>query len=367
MTDIRTGPEAADTMASWGSYPARLCLQAVSRAFQRGTPESPSQIEPAKSFANARLHWEGTPKEYRHPGEAVQAPKGALISLGNGDGHVFISMGGGRGVSTDYPTKGRISVAPIADILSHFSGNPLLGWSTWINGRAIQGVSELSDERKAAVRLIAGFLNPHAPNVGLQPTNANIDGVPGERYWKLVQAVGKAWGLYPANGAIDGKPGAYTYAAEAALHALASTPAPTPPQTPEPEAPQLPEPQPQPEPEPEPQPESEPQPEPEPEPQPEPETGHDEKGDPTMPIQPPANATEPAPSPDIILPKRVRGPLLLITWLIGTAIGAANVGWVYGVTNDFADYPAWLGVTTAVYGFVSAQVLGIARANLNKN
>jgi hypothetical protein len=154
MVDIRTGPEAADAMASWSIYGARLCLQAVSRAFQRGDASHTSQVDPLVSVSTAAQHWAAMPAQFRHPGDRNYAaiPKGAVIQCTGGDGHIFISMGGGLGVSTDYPSAGRISVAPIADILGHFS-NPYAGWGEWINGRQIQLAQPAGPKQRVAVAI----------------------------------------------------------------------------------------------------------------------------------------------------------------------------------------------------------------------
>lgn len=85
----------------------------------------------------------------------------------------------------------------------------------------------LTDAQKARYRKIATFLNPHAKNVGRVGTTTASDGIPGENYWYLVQAVSRAWGFY--DGAVDGKPGPKTYAAENRLWAEhVNKPAPTP-------------------------------------------------------------------------------------------------------------------------------------------
>jgi len=73
----------------------------------------------------------------------------------------------------------------------------------------------LSTAEKARYKKIAAFLNPHAVNVGLPKTTTAYDGEPGKNYWKLVQAVARAWGFY--GGAVDGIPGNLTYAAEGRL------------------------------------------------------------------------------------------------------------------------------------------------------
>jgi hypothetical protein len=120
----------------------------------------------------------------------------------------------------------------------------------------------------------------------------------------------------------------------------------------------------------EPDPQTEPVPdvEPEPTPEPDPPSVPDQptKETPMAPATPPKNAaTAPVVPADVILPREVRGNLLLWSWIIGSLIAATNVGWIYAVAQGAADYPLWLGITTAVYGGLSAQVNAVARANLN--
>jgi hypothetical protein len=145
MVDILTGPQAADVAATWPKWRARGCLNMVSRAFQRGSLNVESQVEPLwnPSNATAAKHWAAMPKQYKHAGDRNYRaiPKGAVIQCTGGDGHIFISEGDGIGRSTDYPREGMVSSAPIEDILDHFWGNPYAGWGTWINGRAIRGLA----------------------------------------------------------------------------------------------------------------------------------------------------------------------------------------------------------------------------------
>ena len=143
MSEIRTGPDAADAMASWSWYASDYCLQAVSRAFQYGTPSSPSQVDPLVILnpAGADNHWRHTPEQFKH--YDWDPPKGAVVQWldRRGDrerGHIAISMGGGQIVSTDKPGKGQIGVVGISDIT--WSDMEYAGWSTWINGRQVEGI-----------------------------------------------------------------------------------------------------------------------------------------------------------------------------------------------------------------------------------
>lgn len=143
MSDIRTGPDAADTMASWSTFPKDRCLLAVSRAFQYGTPTSVSEVDPLVILdpAGADNHWRHTPEQFKH--YDWDPPKGAVVQWldRSGDrerGHIAISMGGGQIVSTDKPGKGQIGVVAISDIT--WSDMEYAGWSTWINGRQVEGI-----------------------------------------------------------------------------------------------------------------------------------------------------------------------------------------------------------------------------------
>lgn len=164
------------------------------------------------------------------------------------------------------------------------------------------------------------------------------------QYWSDVQAISRDRGWY--DGAIDGIPGPLTFDAEQRLWAdVFDRPALEP----------VPEPIPEPDPV-KPEPVDPVKPEyPKPVPRPEPIE--------EAPVTAPPYTT-PGP-PDVILARKPRGALLLGSWILGTAIGAANVGYIYAVEQGIADYPVWLGIATAVYGFLAAQLNGLARANLN--
>lgn len=199
--DIRTGPEAADVMASWKSYPPRLCLNAVSRAFQYGDATHVSQIDPLVAANNAAEHWSKMPAEFKHPG-SWDAPKGAVIQFGGGQGHIILSLGGGWAVSTDYPSSGVISAAPIPDIIKKFSGNPLLGWGEWINGRPIRNLSMSTT--------VAGAPQPPATKTSIGPViRSGKDWAyrrpQGELAKRVVRAL-QGKGRLPANYPNDGDP-----------------------------------------------------------------------------------------------------------------------------------------------------------------
>lgn len=205
----------------------------VSRAFQRGSLNVTSQIQPLVDVATAAQHWAAMPAQYKHAGDRNYAsiPKGAVVQCTGGDGHIFMSEGGGVGRSTDYPSVGKIGSAPIATILAHFSGNPYAGWGAWINGRAIQGlVTVKSGLTSDQVKVLSAYLNGRAASVGKPKTSAVYDGDPGKVYWTLVQAIGHADGLYPTpQYGIDGAPGPKTLELEQHYYAVATTPATPPP------------------------------------------------------------------------------------------------------------------------------------------
>lgn len=83
----------------------------------------------------------------------------------------------------------------------------------WVkSGGLTATVAPISSAEKDRYRAIATFLNPHAPNLKLPTTTTSKDGIPGANYWRLIQALGKAWSFY--GGVVDGITGPLTRAAE---------------------------------------------------------------------------------------------------------------------------------------------------------
>lgn len=91
--------------------------------------------------------------EHLHPTtDPDRIPWGVPIWWRNGRyGHVAISVGKGRCITTDYGAPGRLSVAPIAALAPWCRGN-LVGWSEDINGVRIWAMAYDVDDRIKVVR-----------------------------------------------------------------------------------------------------------------------------------------------------------------------------------------------------------------------
>lgn len=72
-------------------------------------------------------NWKATPPNLKHPND-MQAPEGALMYWGGGDGHVAISLGDGTIRSTDIGGFGTVTTAPASAITQKW-GKPYLGWA----------------------------------------------------------------------------------------------------------------------------------------------------------------------------------------------------------------------------------------------
>ena len=76
------------------------------------------------SIGHAHQVWDNAPAELRHPGD-YDAPRGAVViwdgSIGGGAGHIAISLGDGRMVTT---TRGAVDIRPIRG----FASSAYLGW-----------------------------------------------------------------------------------------------------------------------------------------------------------------------------------------------------------------------------------------------
>lgn len=112
-------PRTPDEAVAWalgqvGSYrDAGYCLRFVDLAYGRTSgPASAYQV------------WTNSPADLHHPADA-RPPRGALVvwspAIGGGHGHIAISLGDGRMVTT---TDGAVSVQPIAG----FADSAYWGW-----------------------------------------------------------------------------------------------------------------------------------------------------------------------------------------------------------------------------------------------
>jgi TP901 family phage tail tape measure protein len=94
-------------------------------------------------FPSAISAWQGA--RYKHGiNNPTQVPAGVPVYWSGGQyGHVALSTGGGRIISTDFPNTGRIGAGTIAGLTSAWH-KPLLGWTEDINGKRIYGVPGLN-------------------------------------------------------------------------------------------------------------------------------------------------------------------------------------------------------------------------------
>jgi hypothetical protein len=81
----------------------------------------------SSGYSTAAANWTATPANLKHPGD-MQAPAGALMYWGGGDGHVALSLGNGSIISTDIGGNGTVTTAPATAITSKW-GKPYLGWA----------------------------------------------------------------------------------------------------------------------------------------------------------------------------------------------------------------------------------------------
>lgn len=76
--------------------------------------------------------WKRIPHDQLHPGDNIYAvPAGAMAYYSfEPYGHVVLSLGGGKCLTTDYCKPGQACIAPIT--LPHWAGEMhWLGWSMW--------------------------------------------------------------------------------------------------------------------------------------------------------------------------------------------------------------------------------------------
>ena len=79
------------------------------------------------NYDNARQHWMQIPDGFKYPG-ASNAPAGALVFWNTGkDGHVALSVGGGKVISTDFRRQGHVDLVAIDEITKRWG--QIYGWS----------------------------------------------------------------------------------------------------------------------------------------------------------------------------------------------------------------------------------------------
>jgi TP901 family phage tail tape measure protein len=93
-------------------------------------------------FPSAIAAWKGA--KFKHGiANPTAVPAGVPVYWGGGQyGHVALSTGAGRIISTDYPKTGRIGTGTISSLTSAWH-KPLLGWTEDINGKRIYGLPGL--------------------------------------------------------------------------------------------------------------------------------------------------------------------------------------------------------------------------------
>lgn len=131
------GQAAARRLLAKGTYPMHRCLQAVFWAFPFIKSDKPG------AYTSARAQWARIQSARRRIGDR-NTPAGALLFFdlaveGTRDprpGHIGISRGGDKLVSTDWPERGRIGVATIGEIEKKWNAR-YLGWADVIGGHNV--------------------------------------------------------------------------------------------------------------------------------------------------------------------------------------------------------------------------------------
>lgn len=109
--------QALSRAASTTSWAVGMCDNFVANMFGYSS----------SGYYTALSHWNSLPANDKHPGD-MNAPAGALMFWGGGQGHVAISDGKGGIYTTDMPSRGNVSLQP-ADSPSSVWHKPYLGWS----------------------------------------------------------------------------------------------------------------------------------------------------------------------------------------------------------------------------------------------
>lgn len=126
-------------------------------------------------FGSAIAAWNGA--KYRHGiANKTAVPAGVPVYWGGGKyGHVALSTGQGRIISTDYPKAGFIGTGTISSLTSAWH-KPLLGWTEDINGKRVYGLPGLNT---GGFTLNDGFAKLHEGEAVLtKPLTAELkDGI----------------------------------------------------------------------------------------------------------------------------------------------------------------------------------------------
>lgn len=132
---VLDGPKGADTLLGYGTYPPGMCLEAVSKALGSYWLQSDNP----GYYQYALRAYETTPRARIR--STKNPPKGAVLyfshSNANKYGHICLSLGGGKIVSTDIPRNGQVGVTTI-DALAKAWSREFLGWTDWIMGHEVR-------------------------------------------------------------------------------------------------------------------------------------------------------------------------------------------------------------------------------------
>lgn len=132
---LLTANQAIQKASDTGHWAVGMCDNFVANMFGLS----------ASGYTTAVAHWNAIPAGEKHPGNA-NAPAGALVFWGGGDGHVAIADGAGNVYSTDISGAGTVTRVPLSTVTQKW-GKPYLGWSTpYFSGQSVStgGVTQAS-------------------------------------------------------------------------------------------------------------------------------------------------------------------------------------------------------------------------------
>jgi hypothetical protein len=114
---MNSATQALANAAKTGSWAVGMCDQFVAEMFGMSS----------SGYNTALDNWYAVPSSGKHPND-MNAPAGALMFWGGGQGHVAISDGAGNIYSTDIGGQGTVTKVPASTISSKW-GKPYLGWT----------------------------------------------------------------------------------------------------------------------------------------------------------------------------------------------------------------------------------------------
>lgn len=149
------GNAAAQRMIARGTAPHLSCLETVADAIKGDvSSDSPG------SYGMAIDGWNRAPADRRHPYTTNMPPGMAFYAstANRPDGHVVITLGGDRVVSTDTPSAGYIGVTTVAELVDRMGITPL-GWTDWFLGH---NLITTSPRRRRKTMFLFDIPNPKA-------------------------------------------------------------------------------------------------------------------------------------------------------------------------------------------------------------